>query len=126
MSELDNQLAQIKADADSKAAAIVAEAKAKENAATFTQGALSNDQLLATVEQLHAEMGRSAPHPAIAHLFALTKHLFAKVNALDQPATGSTTPAPTTPATPGASTPPPTAAPPTPASSSTPPYTPAS
>jgi len=81
MSELDEQLANLRAASDAEAARIVAEHKAKENEATFTGGALTDAELSAKVADYQTAVGTSAPHPAVHHLFALVKHLFARVNA---------------------------------------------
>jgi hypothetical protein len=77
MSELDTQLAALAAAQQAQAAILIAEAKAKDNAATFTSGALTDAELNDLVTTYEAAVGTSKPHDAIGVLWALCKHLSA-------------------------------------------------
>ncbi len=83
MSELDDKLAALHADAQAKANALVAQAKAEESAKDVSGSALPPDEVAAKIANIKSDLGTSQAHPAVLHLFDLVKHLLSVHHAPD-------------------------------------------
>lgn len=82
LSDADEKLAQIHADALAAAAQVIADQKAADAAKALRGSELSEADLAAHLESIDAACGASAPHPAVPLLLDLVKHVVSKLHRL--------------------------------------------
>jgi hypothetical protein len=81
MSDVDDQIAAERAATQARIDALVAKAKAEENAKALTGSQLNDEQLSEKLETIKAANGAAAPHPSFHALLDLVKHLLSQSKA---------------------------------------------
>jgi hypothetical protein len=83
MTTIDEQLAALHAEANAKAAELVAQANAEKQRKALSDSALTDDELASALDAYDTATGKSAPHE-VSHIHhRIIKHLLTKVRALE-------------------------------------------